>query len=165
MAGVKICSLVVVLAACGAAPHARTGSPARTGYVVTPKDDTPDGRAALGRALGADDPQGDGFVIRLDDAGRARVAAMPAVATVVPLAAAAKLGKLPSAGRVDVRVDLYDDATDADRDAVAAWITAHGGAVASRGAPTPASTIDATIDAGVTSALAAQDAVRWIEPR
>ena len=148
--------LALLLVACGAASHGRTG------YVVTAKDDTPAGRAALGRAIGAtDDVAGDGVVVRLDDAGRARIAAMSAVAAVVPLAAAAKLGNLPSGGRVDVRIDLYEDADAAEVDAVALWIASHGGSVTSRGVRT----IDATIDRATAADAASLAAVRWIEPR
>jgi hypothetical protein len=146
--------LVVLLAACGAASHGRIG------YVITAKDDTPSGRAALAHAIGAgDDTSGDGFVIRLDDAGRARVAAMPAVAAVAPLAAAAKHGALPATGEVHARIDLYEDASAAEADAVAAWIGAHGGAIAARGA----TWIDATLAASALGEIAELASVRWVE--
>ena len=148
--------LVVAAGACGAP------SLARIGYVVTAKDDTPAGRAALGAAIGAgDDTSGDGFVVRLDDAGRARVAAMPAVAAVAPLAAADKHGALPAAGTVRARIDLYADASASEVDAVAAWVGAHGGVVSARGA----TWIDATIAAAVAAQAAELASVRWVEGR
>jgi hypothetical protein len=146
----------IVACACGAAPHGRVA------YVVTAKDDTPSGRAALGAQLGAgDDTSGDGFVVRLDDAARARVAAMPAVAAVAPLPASAKRGALPAAGALAVRIDLYADAAPAEVDAVAAWVASHGGAVAARGA----TWLDATLPAAAAADAAELAEVRWIDAR
>jgi hypothetical protein len=146
--------IALVLIACGAPARGRIG------YVVTATDDTPSGRAAVGRAIGAgDDVSGDGFVMRLDDAGRARVAATAGVAAVRPIAADEKLGKLPDTSPVSVRIDLYDDATPAELDAVAAWIAAHGGSVGAKAARS----IDATIATSMLHALAETAEVRWIE--
>jgi hypothetical protein len=152
-----IFGVIFAVSACGAG----AGAGVRVGYVVTAKDDTPAGRTALGAALGAgDDVVGDGFVVRLDDAGRARVAAMPAVAAIAPLAVRDKVGALP-AGVVRAHIDLYDDATAAEADAVAAWVTAHGGAIGARGA----TWIEAKVAAEVATAAAALAAVRWVEAR
>ena len=146
----------LIIPACGGSPHGRIA------YVVTAKDDTPAGRAALGAQLGTgDDTVGDGFVVRLDEAARARVAAMPAVAAIAPLPAAAKHGALPASGTAAVRIDLFADASSAEVDAVAAWVAAHGGAVAARG---PA-WLDATLPADAAAAAAQLAEVRWIEAR
>jgi hypothetical protein len=157
MAAMKGLGIAAVLAcACGAAPRGRAA------YVVTAKDDTPAGRAALGAQLGAgDDTLGDGFVVRLDDAARARVAAMASVASVAPLPAAAKHGALPAGGSLAVRIDLYADASASEVDAVAAWVTAHGGSVAARGG----TWLDATLPAASAAGAAELAAVRWIEAR
>jgi hypothetical protein len=146
----------VLASACGAAPHGRIA------YVVTAKDDTPAGRAALGAQLGAgDDTVGDGFVVRLDDAARARVAANPVVGSVAPLPAAAKHGALPAAGIADVRVDLYADANPTEVDGVAAWVGSHGGSIAARGA----TWLDVMLPVTSLAGAAELAAVRWIEAR
>jgi hypothetical protein len=153
--------MFVFLAACGAAA-APSG---RVAYVVTAKDDSAAARARLHAALviaaaAADDVLGDGFVVRLDGAARARIAALAEVGAIVPLPIDARLGPLPAGAGV-VHVDLFDDATAAEGEAIAAWIGAHGGAVRARGA----TWIDATLAPAAARELAAQASVRWIEAR
>jgi hypothetical protein len=97
----------------------------------------------------------------MDDAERARVAAMPAVGSIAPLAPADKLGALPPAGTIHARIDLYGDANPAEVDAIAAWIGAHGGAVSARGA----TWIDASLAVDAAAQAAQLATVRWVEGR
>jgi hypothetical protein len=165
--------VMMMLAACGAG----AGASGRVAYVIRAHGDSADARQqlhdALVRAIGApaDDVSGDGFVVRLDDGARARIAALAEVGAIVPLAPAARLGAIGaasattgattagSAGATIVRVDLFDDASADEGAAVAAWIAAHGGSVVTR-APTA---LVARLDRSSAIAAASLPAVRWVE--
>lgn len=119
----------------------------RGGYVVTPP-----GAVA---AADPDDVTGDGVAVRLGAAEVEALRARPGV-TVAILQPAARRGAI---GDEDVRIDLFGDASDAERDAVAAWLEQRGATVTWRG--------PAALRAHVAPEVAAEAArlgpVRWVE--
>ena len=131
----------------------------RGGYVVhalTGADAA--ARAALIAAIATDpdDVVADGVVMRLDEAARARIAARRDVGAIEVLQPAARRG-VPAGD--EVRIDLFADATDAERDAVAAWLEARGATVTWRG---PAALRARAADE-VRAATARLGPVRWVE--
>jgi len=135
------------------------------GYLVRAKDDTPAGRRALRAVLAGfgtvDEAASGGFVVRLTDAALVQVGLAPGVASVAPLAAAARRGELGGGdgrdGTIIATIDLFDDARPEEIAAVAAWLTAHGGQLASTGG-----TIVGTMPAAVAREAARLGPVRWV---
>ena len=133
-------------------------APGDTGFwVVTAREPSPAGRTRVGALLpDPGDVTADGFVAWLDADGAAALRARPEIAAVVPLQPADRIGPLPAANRVPVRIDV-----GAQRDAVLAWLAERGARATAVGAR--------TIDADVAPALAREVArlgpVRWIEHR
>jgi hypothetical protein len=135
-------------------------------WIVTAREDSPDGRARLAGALAdRDDVLGDGFVAWLTNERAAWWRRHPEVAAVVPLQPADRIAPAiaaaPAADTVAVRVDLADAASDAQRDAVVAWLAARGG----RAAPAGTRTLDVELPARIARELAALGPVRWVERR
>jgi hypothetical protein len=128
----------------------------RGGYVVHPPQGADAAaRAALIASLDPADPDdivGDGIVVRLDAAARDRLGARAEI-----LQPAARRGPRPDPA--DVRVDLFADAPDAERDAVARWLEARGATVRWRG---PAA-LRARVPAAVIEEVARLGPVRWVE--
>lgn len=169
--------LIAAAAACSGAPgrsaswHAVAGEPGlyqypetidryapgdRGGYVVSPPAGaTAAERAALIASLDPADPDdivGDGVVVRLDAAARDRLGARVEILQ-------------PAARRAarhdpdDVRIDLFADASDAERDAVARWLEHRGATVTWRG---PAA-LRAKVPEAVIDEVARLGPVRWVE--
>jgi hypothetical protein len=135
----------------------------RGAYYVVARDDSPAGRRALHAmlaALGPVDATGRGFVIRLDEDAWARVAGAPEVGSAAPLVAAARRGPIGT-GQVAVAIDLFDDATPAEVDAVATWLTARGATIAGR----TTTAITATVSAEIAVEAARLGPVRWVAAR
>jgi len=131
----------------------------RGGYVVHPRAGASAAdRAALVAAIATDpdDVIDDGVVVRLTEAERARIAARPDVGGVDVLQPAARRGV--RAGD-DARIDLFGGASDAERDAVAAWLERRGATVTWRG---PAA-LRALVSDEVRAAAARVGPVRWVE--
>jgi hypothetical protein len=126
-------------------------------WVVTARDDTPDGRRRVAALV--EDPEdvaGQGFVVWLDADRAATLRARREVAAVEPLQPEARLGVLPAAARVPVRIDVA-----AHRDDVIAWLARHG----VRATATAPRTIDAEVTPALARTLARLGPVRWVEYR
>jgi hypothetical protein len=170
----------VALAGCPA-PRWRTVAPAVYAYrapitayapgdaglwVITARGASPEARAALARDLAEpDDVLGDGFVAWLDAAAVAAWRARADVAAVVPLQPAERIAAPVAAAaageRLAIRVELAAAATDAQRDAVVAWLAARGARATAPGART----LDVELAASLARSLATLGPVRWVERR
>lgn len=137
----------------------------RGGYLVRPPAGaTAEQRDALIDALAPadrDDIIADGVVTRLDLAGRDQVAARADVGAVAILQPEDRRGQFwdRDAAVAEVRIDLFADASDAERDAVATWLESRNGMVMWRG---PAA-LRARLPRDVIAEVARLGPVRWVE--
>ena len=178
-----LATVCVALGACGAPPWRAIAPPPGAVYqyrapitryapgdaglwVITARDATPAARTQLARDLAdPDDVLGDGFVAWLDDGAAATWRQRADVAAVVPLQPADRIAgpvALADAGaRLAIRVELAAAASDAQRDAVVAWLAAKGARATAPGART----LDAEVPARHARELATLGPVRWVERR
>jgi hypothetical protein len=118
-------------------------------------------------ARAGDDVVGDGgHVLRLTGGERARMAAAAGVIAVRPLTAEERRAPglveraaAADGAALDVRVDLFVDASAAEAEAVAGWIAASNGAVRWRGPRA----LTAAVPAAAIEGLARLSPVRWVE--
>jgi hypothetical protein len=135
------------------------------GYVVRPPPGaSAEQRAALIEALAPADPDdivGDGVVMRLDAAARDAVASRTEVGAVDVLQPADRRGFLwdKDAAIAEVRIELFEGAPDAERDAVGKWLETRGAMVTWRGKAALRARVpqDAIVD------VARLGPVRWVE--
>lgn len=134
----------------------------RGAYVVR-LGGTPDERRALAAAIEAgDDVIGeDGYVVRLDAAAAAALAARAGVVAVTPLQPRDRLGLVVDRATElpEVRIELFADASAAEVDAVAAWIAWRGGRVLWRGR----TALRARVPLEARTEASRLSVVRWIE--
>lgn len=134
----------------------------RGAYVVRLAGDA-GARRALAAALGAgDDVVGDdGYVVRLDAAAAAAVAARAGVIAVEPLQPRDRIGVVVerTVDQAEVRIELFADAAPDEVEAVAAWIAWRGGTVAWRGR----AALRARMPLEARTDAARLSVVRWIE--
>lgn len=132
----------------------------RGGYVVQPPPGaTAEARIALIESLDPPDPDdivGDGVVVRLDAAARDRLDARSDIGAIEILQPAARRG--PARGD-EVRIDLFGDVADPERDAVARWLEQRGAVVVWRG---PAA-LRARVPEEAIAEVARLGPVRWVE--
>ncbi len=126
----------------------------------------PDGdrvRATLEAAHGDDLVGDDGHVARLTAAERDLLAARPEVLAVSPLAPGDRRPEdrppASAGGAVELRIDLFADASADEAAAIAAWIAWKGGAVHWQG-PTA---LTATLPVESIVAASRLSPVRWVE--
>jgi hypothetical protein len=137
----------------------------RGGYVIHPPAGAgAEAREALIEALAPADPDDivdDGVVMRLGAAERDAMAARPDVGAVVILQPDLRRGMLwdRDAATAEVRIDLFADADDAEREAVASWLEKRGAIIEWRG---PAA-LRARVPQDAIRDVARLGPVRWVE--
>jgi hypothetical protein len=137
----------------------------RGAYLVRPiAGATAAQRAALIDSLAPPDPDDiieDGVVLRLSAEQRAQLAARDDVGAIEILQPARRRGLLwdKEAAVAEVRIDLFADAADDERDAVARWLEKRGAIVLWRG---PAA-LRARVPQDAIAEAARLGPVRWVE--
>lgn len=134
----------------------------RGAYLVRISGSADERRAIAAELAAGDDVVGDdGYVVRLDATRATALAARPGVVAVTPLQPTARLGIIVDRATElpEVRIDLFADASGAEVDAVAAWVTWRGGRVLWRGR----AALRARVPLEARSEAARLSVVRWIE--